>query len=212
MSGPPVPAPRTRSFRWLRLTLLVVLPLALVGGLYVFLMLSADWELQQAIAEADRLEEGKGWQLPELEERRYVPSEDENSAPQVLLARSRLPGRWGGAAGFYELFQEQPPEARVNEQQVDALRAALGKAAAALPAARKVAELPRGRYVVHYSPDWIGTLIPHVDQARDLQNLLQYDAMLRSQDGDADGALESCRAIFNTGRSIGDELFAISQL
>src|SRR5262249_47891614 len=40
--------------------------------------------------------------------------------------------------------------------------------------------------------------------------LLGHDADLRAQDGDADGALVSCRALLNAGRSVGDEpqLFA----
>jgi len=38
------------------------------------------------------------------------------------------------------------------------------------------------------------------------------DAMLRAQHGDIDGALDSCRALLNVGRSIGDEPIMISQL
>ena len=38
------------------------------------------------------------------------------------------------------------------------------------------------------------------------------DAAIRAHDSDADGALESCRAVFCVGRSIGDEPFLISQL
>jgi hypothetical protein len=42
--------------------------------------------------------------------------------------------------------------------------------------------------------------------------LLEYDAWLRAHLGDGDGALRSCQAIVNAGRSIGDEPLAISQL
>ena len=38
------------------------------------------------------------------------------------------------------------------------------------------------------------------------------DAAIRAEDGDVDGALDSCRAIFNVARSIGDEPFLISGL
>jgi hypothetical protein len=41
---------------------------------------------------------------------------------------------------------------------------------------------------------------------------LATDAAIRAQDGDIDGALDSCRAILNVGRSIGDEPFLISTL
>ena len=42
--------------------------------------------------------------------------------------------------------------------------------------------------------------------------LLVADAAIRAHDGDCDGALDSCRAILGTARSIGDEPFLISQL
>ncbi|MHC5542922.1 hypothetical protein ACYOEI_32260, partial [Singulisphaera rosea] len=42
--------------------------------------------------------------------------------------------------------------------------------------------------------------------------LLDFDVTARVQDGDADGALESCHALLNVGRSLGDEPFSISQL
>src|SRR5439155_8048535 len=39
-----------------------------------------------------------------------------------------------------------------------------------------------------------------------------HDAVLRAHDGDADGALASCRGALNAGRSIGDEPFSVSVL
>src|SRR5262249_55851468 len=98
------------------------------------------------------------------------------------------------------------------EEQIAALRGELKNAAAAVAQARQLADLPEGRYPVTYSPDFIGTLIPHVQDAREVANLMTYDALMRAQDGDADGALASGRAVLNGGRSIGDEPFAISQL
>src|SRR5262249_34302173 len=42
--------------------------------------------------------------------------------------------------------------------------------------------------------------------------LLRYDTLLRAQDADIPGALDSCHAGLNTARIIGDEPFLISQL
>ncbi len=44
------------------------------------------------------------------------------------------------------------------------------------------------------------------------RSLMTVDAAIRVHDGDPDAALDSCRAIIYTGRSIGDEPFALSQL
>src|SRR5262249_55230496 len=47
---------------------------------------------------------------------------------------------------------------------------------------------------------------------REVTKLLVCDALLRAQDNDPDGALASCRAAVNAGRSVGDEPAGISQL
>ena len=46
----------------------------------------------------------------------------------------------------------------------------------------------------------------------DVRWLLWVDAVKREEDGDIDGALVSCRAILNTGRSLGDETTIISTI
>ena len=45
-----------------------------------------------------------------------------------------------------------------------------------------------------------------------MADLLATDARLRAQRGDVDGVCESCRAILNAGRSLGDDPFLISTL
>ncbi len=101
---------------------------------------------------------------------------------------------------------------QLDQRQADALREELQRAAEALLETRKVADLPRGRYPIVYARDFIGTLLPHVQDARMMGNLLAYDVLLRAQDEDLDGALTSCRGILNCGRSIGDEPTLISML
>src|SRR5205823_11752573 len=51
-----------------------------------------------------------------------------------------------------------------------------------------------------------------VQNAREIAYVLDFDVLLRAHDNDGDGALASCRAIVNTGRSLVDEPFLISQL
>jgi hypothetical protein len=55
-------------------------------------------------------------------------------------------------------------------------------------------------------------LLPHADDLRLTAKLLEADAVLQSHDGRAEPALTAWRALLNTGRSIGDEPVAVSQL
>jgi hypothetical protein len=73
-------------------------------------------------------------------------------------------------------------------------------------------DMPEGRHPIKYGDDYISTLLPHVFDARSVCELLQWDAAWRVYVGDADGALESCLALENAARSMGDEPFLISLL
>jgi hypothetical protein len=195
---------------------LVVLIAAFVGWL-LYDHYVKERALREAEAEADRLD--PGWRFHELEAARPpAPPDSENGALQVLAARRLLPRLWpappqpGQGRGLEERLGDLPPQVRLDEEQVKELRAALQQAAAALELVHRLADLPRGRYIVAWSEDLISTLLPHLEEARRATVLLSLDAMLQAQEGDADGALASCQAALNAGRSIGDEPTAISQL
>ena len=103
------------------------------------------------------------------------------------------------------------PEQRLSRESRQRLQAAVDEAAPALEEARRLADLPTGRFPIAWTRDGISTLIPHVSAIRAVANLLVADAILESEAGNADAALVVCRAILNAGRSIGDEPAAISQ-
>src|SRR5438876_11774909 len=56
------------------------------------------------------------------------------------------------------------------------------------------------------------TLLPHVQKARELVVLLEYDASLAALEGDPDRGIRAARAGLVIARSIGEEPFLISQL
>jgi hypothetical protein len=62
----PRTAPRRQGFsrRWLVVTVLVLLPLLVLAGVYFYLGQLAERELRNALAEADRLD--PGWRLDDL--------------------------------------------------------------------------------------------------------------------------------------------------
>src|SRR5262249_22892056 len=111
-----------------------------------------------------------------------------------------------------ESLGDLQPAVQLDPRQTDALREELARASEALATARKVVDLPRGRYAIAYSKDFISTPLPHVQGARIMGNLFSYDGLLRAQLGNVDEALTSCRGILNCGRSIGDEPTLISML
>ncbi len=109
-------------------------------------------------------------------------------------------------------FRNLEPPRQLNTEQTEALRAEMKRAEAAVIQARRLAEMPDGRYPISYTPDFISTLLPYAQTARETARMMSLDALLRSQEGKADEALTSCRAILNAGRSLGDEPLLISQL
>jgi hypothetical protein len=209
----PLSPPRRRWRIWV-LTGLVVVLAAVVGG-YVALEYFRERDLRAAEAEADRLD--PGWHFDDLEAARADVPAAEDGAPLVLAAAAKMPRGWQGVPPpgvpwLEERLADVALPARPNDADVQQLRDAMEKVAPALEAARDLADRPRGRYVVTWNADLISTLLPHVQQARDVALMFSLDALRKALDGDGDGALRSCRAALNVGRSLGDEPALISQL
>ncbi len=105
------------------------------------------------------------------------------------------------------------PEIQLDEEQTEFLRYQLKQAMPALEQARKVADLPRGRYAaVVLEPIPLATSLGHASENYRVAYLLRNDARLQSQDGNIEAACRSVHAVINTGRAIGDEQVLISQL
>jgi hypothetical protein len=210
----------------------LVIPLCLIlfpiiAG-YLYLDYAAKNKLQAAIAETDRLD--PRWRLEDIEADRAAVPDAENSAKTVLAAQQLIPKNWPvwefptirvpqappeadpKLQALAKGFRELEPQQQLNDEESAALRSEMMRAAAALTEARKLAALSEGRYPIVYSPDCVSTLLPHVQKTREIAGLLSRDAQLRVQDKDTDGALTSCGAALNAGRSLGDEPVLISQL
>jgi hypothetical protein len=205
---------------------LVVILLAGLASFIVYVVFLAEIQLQQAIVEADQLD--PGWPLPELEARRRVVPDEQNSAWTLTQARAAMPLQWpswdmsksaenqGRTEEELQLLREsfgklEPPEL-LSELQASELRRELKKVTAALVESRKLSDQDRGRFPIVYSSDYISTNLDHSQRVRQFANLLVYDVLLLAQDKDLEGALRSCRAILNAGRAIGDEPTLVSML
>jgi hypothetical protein len=191
-----------------RIFVFLVGVLALAGVGMAFWVLLAEPNLQRAISEADRLD--PGWRLDELEAAREAVADEDNSALIILEAGGLLPNGWlaapPGERGLYGVLQEvgETPRAnRLNEKLAERIRAELGRITAARDTLRKIAGLPRGRYPIAWAG--VDTMLTHIQIARDVEPVLELDALCRIEKGDLQGALVSCRALLNLGRSFGDE-------
>jgi hypothetical protein len=223
MSEPNVPQPATAAAEpppekppiriWLRMAL------AGAAVVVVLIVFGAVWsqvegtrvQNERASFEAHLDETDPNWRLADLERAREEIPEHENSARVVVAVTRLLPRGWP-SPGFYERFQDLPPNEQLNAEQTELLEAEMKAHAGAVEQARRLADMPRGRHRLKWEFNTIGTLLPDQQECRKVANLLQYDALLRGQQGDADGALRSCRGIINAGRSLGDEPLMISAL
>lgn len=206
ISGPSRPK---RLVSWL----LFLLPLAAVVAWYGYSHLSATKALEEAIANADRLD--PGWRFQELENKRAVIPDQENSTGVIREVNTRLPHNWLSQEiyqSMYQNLQELPPEKQLSDDQTQKIIKNFERIEWPLVLARRVADMPHGRAPIQFSPDGLWIQLVDTQDARNFVNLLWYDTLLRAQEGDADGALDSCRGIINSGRSIGDEPSLVSAL
>jgi hypothetical protein len=158
--------------------------------------------------------EDPGWRLEELEARRKVISPEQNSARPISAAAALGMPNWprDEQQQFDKAVTDLSPEVQLPEQALAILRKNLKKSGPALADARKLADLPHGRFPITYSADGFSTPYPHVRPAREVAELLKHDARRRSAEGDIDGALASGRGILNAGRSMYDEPSLVVQL
>jgi hypothetical protein len=230
MSEPTVQeqAPASRPpRRWLRRAIVgavILVAVILGGGLYV----NSIWEreLREAIAEAERSD--PDWRLMDLENKRPVIPDAENSSVQMARVKQAQPAKWfiwyyppntpGGAVtlddpqGFDGGLDAVPPPVRLDAEQERILRAELTRGAAPVAEARKLIDYPRGRHPITWRKDVISSLLPASQDSRNDVSILRYDVMLLCQDGDLDGAIRSARASYHASLAVRDEPFAVSQL
>jgi hypothetical protein len=189
---------------------LLVPALALAQGLADRRFDPGGVQFRRAVAEADRLH--PGWKLKDLEAKRVRPAAGRNSA-EVL----------GSTAEFFSLATaaerdalgaatEPDAKQRLDATVKKALTAFVERNHAVLPALRSLVDRPTGRFVYQVKKNHLEIPLTYAQTLRDQVRLLLSDAMLRLDDGDADGALSSCRAAVCAARSLFDEPFAISQL
>jgi hypothetical protein len=188
----------------------VVMLLVAAAIVHFFLQASRDRDrLARILADLDKSD--PGWRLEDIESARTTPPEESNSARTVVAVYGMLP-RGALDHKVMEPLNNLPLPELLDKERADLLQNELKRAAAALELARSLAEKPVGRHYLTISPYPAETRLPGQQNTRAVVNLLRYDALNLAQEGDAAGALRSCRAIVNAARSLDDEPLMISQL
>ncbi len=196
----PPKSPRTRWRRRITLALLVLV-VAAGGGIGLMFYL-AEHQWHEAVAEADRLD--PGWRFEELESRRDVIPDVENAARRVLAAAAALPASWPPVTPGVRPLNALAPTEPLTADLVGLLTAVRAGAPAGLDEARKLKDLPRGRFPIALDPTSVPDLGAHTTEVLRVSQLLIPDALLRADDHDLDGATDATLALVNLARSCGD--------
>ncbi|MCI0684278.1 MAG: hypothetical protein L0Y71_19380 [Gemmataceae bacterium] len=213
-STKPAATPVTPTRRGRRWSVYLFAAVVLLVGAPTLLYQGLKWhsanQAESIMAELDRVD--PHWRLDDLEAQRETLDDDNNSALLVTkIVRMGGGGRTSRPA-FYEQFEDVGPAHELNALQIQLLRDAYEKMEDALAEARKLKDMPKGRFPIRYAEDFFSTILADQQNARRVFEMLQHDAWMRAQNGDLDGAVESCRAGLNAARSLGDEPLLISFL
>lgn len=171
-------------------------------------------DLLAAVAELDRTD--PGWRLEQIEAKRKVFPDDKNGAIQLRKVVNLLKAAKWPDAKFNERtgkFAQQPQ--RLSAEDTAFLKTELDKLDAVngtRSEAHKMLAFPDGRFEVNWGRTAFDVHLQQVQDARSVARLLQWDALLRAQQGDVTGALRSCRCVLNCGWAIGDEPTGPSQV
>jgi hypothetical protein len=209
---------------WRRATVTAALAAAVVASLTLAWSAVRSWEearLEETLAELDRAD--PRWRLTDLEARRAVVADADNAALRVSAVAKSLGPRWVdgwpsagavqralGNPQLAELIRDLGPEVALEKWQAEELRADVAPVTPARDLARGLETMPRGRFPVDWSTD-LHEPFPRVNDSYAVARLLWLDLVLRTHEGDIDGALATARARLNAAHAFGDEPALLSQ-
>ncbi|MFO0810897.1 MAG: hypothetical protein U0746_19890 [Gemmataceae bacterium] len=194
---------RRRTWR----VLLAVMAAAVVTVVAVALVRRelAARRLAAVIADLDRTD--PNWRLDDLERARPAIPDGENSAVVIDAAFAKIGQPPLGLADDLDSLENSLiANVRLTPRQEGDLRNAIAFNDAAVPDALAIADHPRGRHAIAYTPAVFLTVYPHLHRmSRVNANVLVPLGFLAVQDGDVPRALAVFRARLNLGRSLRDE-------
>jgi serine/threonine protein kinase len=168
-------------------------------------------DLLQVVTELDRTD--PGWRLEQIDAKRQAVAEEKNGAHQIRKVVALLrAAHWPSPQAEAKVANAPPPPERLSARQEALLRAELKKVSQARAEARKMLAFSEGRLPLRWGRTGMDLPWEQQQEIRSAADLLRWDTMLRAQEGDVSGALESCQCLLHCGRVIGDEPILTSQL
>jgi hypothetical protein len=210
--SPPTATPPVRKRRWWLPGTLAAVTLAIAAPLAMVIYSEHGSHGAWAEAEAEASRDDPRWRLLEMEADRPQLADADNSALHVMAIHRKGRIHIPLVPNYDQVFDKLPANTQLNAQQVQLIRTEFAKIPGQIEAARKLKDMPEGRFPLTISDEWITTLIPHHHEPREIADWLKHDAWLLAQEGDSDAAIESCQAIINAGRSVKDDPFLITCL
>jgi hypothetical protein len=204
----PVPTslPRKSRRRWYVLGFLLLLLLAVPVSYYFLAGWWGNREIEEICRELDQ--DDPRWRWPDLIAQLKPPPDEKNAAAQIVKVHALLkktpfmPGpKWDNAPKDPLMYRN----ARLTDEQAKLLGTAFNALGPeVMVEARKLKDMPEGRFAIDAEKRPFELPLDDVQKTRAVFNLLQLDAVVRAQDGDMQGAAESCQALVNATHAIND--------
>ncbi len=209
---PPPAPPRKRSLSRRFLIRSVAVIGVLGAGVAFYVLLSAHnsrVRLEDMIAYLDRTD--PNWRLEDIEKDLPPVSDNANSAPLFRQIVSQKPANWPALTLSEKVGELEAPR-RLTAEQASTIRNELERSPQCLALIRQLVDFPDCFIPTAWKPDGMSTVLPMVMPAREIAQIAAFDADLKLQARDLDGALESCRAILMAGRCSGPGLLMYQSL
>lgn len=208
LSGKTFSNPKRRRW-WLRALLMVVLAGFACLGVWVYrgIAIENDWRDGEAETEARE----PRWRLADREADLPPIDDADNAGALINRLHAQAPKLSVSSAERYdEVFAHLKPTRKLNAQQIDLIQKQFDIAPAAIAEARRLKDMPRGRFAVNFSLDYVSTPFEVYSHGNAISDWLLHNAYLLAQSERCDEALENTRAIVNIGRTLGDDRFVLS--
>jgi hypothetical protein len=154
------------------------------------------------------------WRYADLELTRGQIPDDENSALLVpkFAAALATPKLEATCPDGQLLIFSGPPNRWLDDEAYAAIDRALDRNGAALAVARSFKGRSRGLRHLNVSPDFVGTLMPHLQDTRQIFTALDLESERLARDGRPGAALQLVTAMIHAARSTDGEPMLISAL
>lgn len=189
--------------RWTKRLLILLAVLVLpAAAFYLNARWQAERELREALAELDANE--APWRWEDLIAARPQLHEQDDAHTVMVNARQLAPGFFGKFT-FYEKALAGPPHRVIDPQDAGEFHELMKATEPALAEARKINQMPAGRFQIAWGNDIFAANYNEIQKARSFMDLLQCAAAWRAHQGDLDAAIDDCRVMQRACQSLEDE-------